>query len=176
MGLEDKKWPLWSKKEGKKTWEMMHEARFSCKEIRTQKFDGIYTLTLRTNLEYFLKTIIYILYIVSKHRKSGVQRFKRFANRSWNEEVMNIWRQLHQVGGSFRNDFKIQLMNSKSTSKWHQFRIHPLPLWCSASSTPVIASIQLMNSKWHQCRIHPLTLWCFASSTSGIASKAFHPP
>ena len=46
---------------------------------------------------------------------------------------MAIWRQLHQTGGSFRNDFKIQLMNLKSKSKWPQFRFHPLPLWCFPS-------------------------------------------
>ena len=74
---------------------------------------ALYTLTLRTNLEHFLESIIYILYIVSKLGKSGVQHLKRFANRSWNEEVMAIWRQLHQAGGSFRNDFEIQLMISK---------------------------------------------------------------
>ena len=28
MSLEDEKWPLWSKKEGKKTWEIRLEARF----------------------------------------------------------------------------------------------------------------------------------------------------
>ena len=33
MRLEDDKLPLWSKKEGKKAWEMRHEARFSCMEI-----------------------------------------------------------------------------------------------------------------------------------------------
>ena len=135
----------------------------------------LYTLILRKNLEYFLDSIVYILYIISLLEKSRVQRFKQCANRSWNKEVMAIWRQLHQVGGSFRNDFEIQLMNSKSTSKWHQFRIHPLPLWCFTSSTSGIASIQLMNSKWHQFRIHPLPL-CYASSTLGIASRALHPP
>ena len=89
---------------------------------------ALYTLTLRKNLEHLLESIIYILYIVSHLRKLGVQRFKLCTNQSWNKEVMSIWRQLHQVGGSFRTDFEIQLMNSKSTSKWHQFRIHPLPL------------------------------------------------
>ena len=74
---------------------------------------SLYTLTLRKNLEHFLESIIYILYIVSKLGKSGVQHFKRFANRSWNKEVMAIWRQLHQVGGSFRNDLEIELMISK---------------------------------------------------------------
>ena len=33
MRLEDDKWPLWSKKEGKEAWEMRHEARFGCMEI-----------------------------------------------------------------------------------------------------------------------------------------------
>ena len=74
---------------------------------------ALYTLTLRTNFEHILESIVYILYIVSKLGKLGVQRFKRFANRSWNGEVIAIWRQLHQVGGSFRNDFEIQLMISK---------------------------------------------------------------
>ena len=32
MSLEDEKLPLWSKK-GNKTWEMRHEARFSCMKI-----------------------------------------------------------------------------------------------------------------------------------------------
>ena len=140
----------------------------------------IYTLIFRTNLEHFMESILYILYSVLKLKKSGVQHFKQCANWSWNEEVMAIWRQLHQVEGSFRNDFEIQLMNSKSTLKWHQFEIHPLPLWCSTSSTSGIASIQLMNlkstSKWHQFRIQPPLLCCFAFSISRIASKALHPP
>ena len=40
MSLGDEKWPLWSKKEDKKTWEMRHEARFSCMEIYNSKFGG----------------------------------------------------------------------------------------------------------------------------------------
>ena len=32
MSLQDENWPLWSKKEGKKTWEK-HESRFNCMEI-----------------------------------------------------------------------------------------------------------------------------------------------
>ena len=80
------------------------------------------------NLECFLKFILGILYIFLKVGNSGVQRFKRCANRSWNEEVMTIWRQLRKVERPFRNDFEIQLMNSK----WPQFWIHPLQLWCFA--------------------------------------------
>ena len=33
--------------------------------------------------------------------KLEVQRFKRCANRSWNEEVMAVWRQLHQAVRKF---------------------------------------------------------------------------
>ena len=115
-------------------------------KFRTQKSDGI----IYSNFEEKFRALprfhcIHIIYL-SKLGKSRVQRFKRCANRSWNEEVIAIWRQLHQARGSFRNDLEIQLMNSKSTSKWHQFWIHPLPLWC------------------------------FTSFTSGIASRALHPP
>ena len=46
------------------------------------------TLNLRWNLEHFLKSILGMLFIVSKLRKSGVQNFKWCANWSWNEEVM----------------------------------------------------------------------------------------
>ena len=108
--------------------------------LKLKNLMAIYTLNLRTNLEHFPKSSLYILYIISNLEKSGVQGFKWCTNQSWNEEVMAIGRQLHQVGGSFRNDFEIQHMNSKSTLKWHQFRIHPLPRWCFTSSTLVIAS------------------------------------
>ena len=40
MSLEDEKLPLWDKKEGKKTWEIRHEARFSCVEIQNSKSGG----------------------------------------------------------------------------------------------------------------------------------------
>ena len=132
-----------ARKHGK--WDMKQD--LAAWKFRTQKSDGIIYSDFEDKFGALSGVhYIYTLYIVSKLGKSGVQLFKRFANRSWNEEVMTIWKQLHKVEGSFRNHSEIQLMNSKSTSKWHQFRIHPLPLWCSASST------------------------------SGIASKALHPP
>ena len=97
-------------------------------KFRTQKSDGI----IYSDFENKFGAISGVHYIhtiyLSKLGKSGVQRFKRCANQSWNEEVMVIWKQLYKVEGSFRNDFEIQLMNSKSTSKWHQFQIHLLPL------------------------------------------------
>ena len=115
-------------------------------KFRTQNLMVTYTLTLRTNLEHFPESILYILYIILNLGNLGVQNFKQCANWSWNEEVMANWRQLHKAERSFQNDFEIQLMNSKSNSKLPQFQIHPLPLWC------------------------------FTSSTSRISSRALHPP
>ena len=83
-------------------------------KFRTQNLVATYTLTLRTNLEYSLESILDILYIFSKLEKLGVQCFKRYTNQNWNEEVMTIWKQLHKAKGPFWNDFKIQLVNSKS--------------------------------------------------------------
>ena len=109
-------------------------------KFRTQNLVATYTLTLRKNFENFPESILDILYIISKLMKLRVQRFKQCANQSWNEEVMVIWGKLRKAEGAFRNHFEIQLMNSKSTSKWPQFQIHTLPLWCFASSTSRIAS------------------------------------
>ena len=56
-----------------------------------------------THLEHFLESISCILYVVSKLRKSGVQRFKWCTNRSWNEEVIATGSQAHQAKGQFRS-------------------------------------------------------------------------
>ena len=120
-------------------------------KFRTQNLVIAYTLTLRTNLEHFLESIIYILYIVSKLGKSGVQCFKQCANQSWNEEVMAIWRQLHQAGGSFRNDFEIQLMISKFNlwfrNSTYEFEIHfeMTPISNSPTTTLMFCLLYLGN-------------------------------
>ena len=54
------------------------------------------------HFDYFLKSIFYILYTVSKIGKSGVQRFKRCPNRSWNEKVIVIARKLDRAEREFR--------------------------------------------------------------------------
>ena len=87
-------------------------------KFRTKKSDGNIYSDLRTNSEYFLESILYILDIILNLRKSKVQLFKQCADQSWNEEVMAIWKQLHKAKWSFRNDLEIQLMNSKSNLKW----------------------------------------------------------
>ena len=75
MHLEDEKWPLWSKKErqesmGNEAWSkiQLHE-NLELKNLMT-----LYTLTSRTNLEHFMESIVYILYIVLKLGKSEIQR------------------------------------------------------------------------------------------------------
>ena len=117
--------------------------KFAWKFVICQNLMITCTLMLRQTLEYFLKSILGILYIILKLGMSGVQRFKLCENLSWNKEVMVIWRQLRKVERAFWNYFEIQLMNSKSNSKWAQFQIYPLPLWCLASSTSIIAPMAL---------------------------------
>ena len=52
--------------------------------------------TVRHVLEHFLELKLFILYIILKLRKSGIQCFKRCMIWIWNEEVMAIWRQTTQ--------------------------------------------------------------------------------
>ena len=162
MSLEDEKWPLWNKKEGKEKngkWGMKQDS--TAWKFRTQNLVATYTLILRTNLEYLPKSILDILYIFLKLGKSRVQRFKYCTNRSWNEEVMVIWRQLCKTEEPFRNDFEMQLMNSKPNSKWPQYRIHPLPLQCFASYTLGIAFMALSGP--HTTRNHPFIIFLVIS-------------
>ena len=56
-----------------------------------------------THLEHFLESISCILYVVSKLGKSGIQRFKRCVNWSWNEEIITIGSQSHQAESWFRS-------------------------------------------------------------------------
>ena len=61
--------------------------------------------SFKENLEHFLESILYTLYIILKLGKSGVQRFKQCTIWSWNEEVMANWRQLHKAEEEFCIDF-----------------------------------------------------------------------
>ena len=106
------------------------------------------TLDLRQNLEYFMKSILGILYIVSKLKKLEVQHFKQCANWSWNEEVMIIWKQVCRVERAFQNGFEIQLMNSKSNLKWRQFQIHRPPLWYSPPPPQELHLGHSIHLKW----------------------------
>ena len=72
-------------------------------KFRTQNLVATYILTLMTNLEHFLKSILDMTYMILKLENLGVQQFKWCPNQSWNEEVMAIWRQLHKVKGPFWN-------------------------------------------------------------------------
>ena len=57
-------------------------------------------------LEYFLKSNLCMLYVVSKIGKSTIQCFKRFANQSWNEEVRANGSRSLQAEGQFRRAAK----------------------------------------------------------------------
>ena len=57
-------------------------------KFRTQKYDDNIYSDLRTNSEYFLESILYILYVVSKLGKSGIQRFKSVQIKA---EMKKLW-------------------------------------------------------------------------------------
>ena len=84
------------------------------------------------HLEYFLESISYILYVFSKPRKSGIQRFKQYTNWSWNEGVIAIGSQSHQVGC----EISLWLRNHPLATKWR-------PSTCEISQ-PIL----------HACEIH----------------------
>ena len=67
-------------------------------------------------LKHFLKSNLYILYVVSNIRKSTIQCFKRCAIRSWNKGVRAIGSRSLQAEGQFRR-----------AAKW--FRNHLVRLW-----------------------------------------------
>ena len=66
-------------------------------ENRGQQLQSSFTL-----LEYLPKSIFYILYTISKLRKSRIQHFKPCMIWSWNEEDMAFARQLHPAEGQIR--------------------------------------------------------------------------
>ena len=64
MGLGDDKWPLWSKKEGKWTWIMKHEANSSsCKEVWNSKSSG----NMNSNFEEKFLALSKVHFINSIH-------------------------------------------------------------------------------------------------------------
>ena len=101
-----------------KSQEKQREAKRSKEENRGQQLQ--YSLAL---LEHFPKSILYMLYTISKVRKSRIQRFKPCMIWSWNEEDMTFVRQLLQACVKFAQHLLL-VRNS------HQ----PMRLWCKISS------------------------------------------
>ena len=146
MSLEYEQWPLWSKKKGKKTWEMRHEARFSCIEIWNSKSSG----NMYSDFEDKFGVIPKI------HFRHTIYRFEA-------REVKSPTLQMvYKSELKWRSDgnLKTTAQSSRVISKW---------FWNSTYDS------HLMFCQC-QFWIHPLSLWCFASSTLTIASKALHLP
>ena len=95
--------------------------------IGTQILAATYTMTLRWFLEYFPRSFLGILYIVSKLKKSGIQQFKRCANWSYNKEDMDDWRKLRKEE-SKECQFHMIVRNGPeslfSQQRGNQFRIN----------------------------------------------------
>ena len=83
-----------------KSKEKQREAKRSKEENRGQQLQSSLAL-----LEHFPKSIFYILYTISKLRKSRIQCFKLCTIWSWNEEDMAFGRQLHHLEKISQGDF-----------------------------------------------------------------------
>ena len=82
--------------------EIHHEAILHGDAKSSQAMRNSKDSNCKETLEYFMESIVYMLYIILKLGKLGVQRFKQCAIWSWNEEVMANWRQLHKAKKEFR--------------------------------------------------------------------------
>ena len=103
---------------GNEAWNKIHQVAW---KFKTQNLVVTCTLNLRKNLEYFPKSILVILYIISKLGKSRVQLFKLYTNWSWNEVVMVIKDNCTKLKNHSKW-FRIQFMNSKSNMKLPNFK------------------------------------------------------
>ena len=84
-------------------------------------------------LEHFPKSNFYMLYTISKIRKSRIQSFKPCTIWSWNEEDMAFGRQLHQAEGEFRTNPHASA-NFAQQPKQERISHQPMRLWCEISS------------------------------------------
>ena len=106
-----------------KSKEKQREAKRSKEENRGQQLQSSLAL-----LEHFPKSIFYMLYTISKLRKSRIQRFKPCTIWSWNEEDMAFGSQLLRVMRKFRITQGV-MRNSHNT-----FKIRITYAWCEFSS------------------------------------------
>ena len=87
----------------------------SKEENRGQQLQSSFAL-----LEHFPKSIFYMLYTISKLRKSRIQCFKRCAIRSWNEGVTAIVSRSLQAEGRFLHGCEISLLLREFRSHFEQ--------------------------------------------------------
>ena len=82
--------------------EAKRKSKQSEEENRGQQLQSSFTL-----LEHFPKSIFYIIYTISKLRKSRIQRFKLCTTWSLNEEDMAFGRQLLQACAKFAQHLQL---------------------------------------------------------------------
>ena len=104
------------------------------------------------HFEYFLKSISCILYVVSKIGKSEAQRFKRYMNWSWKEEVMAIWRQPHKVERKFHGPKPISYLRNKLRNETH---LRNFVRCFAAAKPPPSTRVPLRKLKLHLRNCEP---------------------
>ena len=122
-----------ARKHGK--WDMKQDS--AAWKFRTQKFDDIIYSDFED--KFGALSIVHFIYTIYRFKTREVRSpmlqmvYKlEMKGRSYGhlKTTAPSWRVISKWFRNSTYGFEIQLMNSKSTSKWHQFRIHPLPLWC----------------------------------------------
>ena len=95
-----------------------------------------------TNFEYFLESISYILYVFSKLRKSGVQRFKRC---TIGVETKKLW-PFEDNRINLCENFTAAKSATKSTFRCENF---------TAAKPPASTRVPLRKLKLHLCSCEP---------------------
>ena len=131
-------------------------------KIRGQQLQSSFAL-----LENFPKSIFYMLYTISKLRKSRIQRFKPCTIWSWNEEDMAFGRQLLQVCENFAHPPLAVRMVCEVRTPSSGVRKFCTPLaWCEFCSVFADSTLDIFfcifwcNFLSSPCN-KPITSFCF---------------
>ena len=128
-------WIIKTSQSKEKSKEKQRKAKRSKEENRGQQLQSSLAL-----LEHFPKSIIYMLYTISKLRKSRIQRFKPCMIWSWNEEDMAFGRQLLQACAKFAQHLEILT----TPSGYAKFAQHPC--LCEIRTSPCMVRILLCSA------------------------------
>ena len=130
---------------GNEAWSKIHQAVW---KFRTQKFDDNIYFEFEEKFGALPRVhFIHIIYCFEAWEVMSptLQTMCKLELKWRSYDHLN---KPHKVEGSFQNDSKIQLMNSKSNSKLPQFWIHPLPLWCSHPLPQELLLRHFIYLKW----------------------------
>ena len=141
MSLKDEKWPLWSKKEGKKTWEMRHEVRFNYMEIWNSKFGGNMYSNFEDKFGVLPKVHLDILHI--SFRSSRSQESNASNDVQIKIEMNKLW-SFEDNYAKLKDHFEIQLIIWNLTYEF-EIQFEMTPILNSPTATLMFCFLYLSN-------------------------------